>query len=233
MLELKDIHTYYGESHILQGVNMEIPKGAVVALLGRNGMGKTTTIHTIIGFTPPRNGKIIYQGTDVAGMPPFKIAQRGIALVPQGKRIFTSLSVEENMMLSQNKKNPEKPGYPLEKLYELFPVLQRKSSHKGSQLSGGEQQMLSFARALSTNPQLILMDEPFEGLAPGIVKELSRCIILLKDAGLSVLLVEQNIHAALNIADYAYIMSKGKVAYSAPIKQLQVEEQIVKQYMGL
>lgn len=233
MLELQDVHTYYGESHILQGVSLKVPKGSVVALLGRNGMGKTTTIHSIMGFVPSKSGKIEFKGSSIAGLPSYKIAQAGIALIPQSKRIFPSLTVEENITIGQKKDISLNLDERLSRIPELFPALKQKSDHRGNELSGGEQQMLSFARALATNPDLILMDEPFEGLAPAIVKDLSDCISRLKNQGLSILLVEQDIRAALKLADYVYIMGNGRIIYEGKPERLQADESVLKSLLAV
>ncbi|TGE32135.1 ABC transporter ATP-binding protein [Desulfosporosinus sp. Sb-LF] len=223
MLRLNDVHAHYGESHILQGVSLKVEKGSVVALLGRNGMGKTTTIHAIIGFNPPTSGKIIFKGTKINTLPSYKIAQMGMALVPQGRRIFRSLTVKENLVLGYSKKKTKK-RYTLDRIYELFPVLQERANQQGKNLSGGEQQMLAIARALMTEPEMILMDEPFEGLAPAIIKNIGLRIHELKNSGLSILIVEQNIRFAAKIADYLYVMNKGEIVYGGTPTQFHLEE---------
>ncbi|MDN5322669.1 MAG: branched-chain amino acid transport system ATP-binding protein [Clostridia bacterium] len=226
MLQLDEIHTYYGDSHILQGVTMEVPQSSITTLLGRNGMGKTTTIHSIIGLIPPKKGKIKFKGVDITGLPAYQIAQMGIALVPQGRRIFRSLTVKENLIMGWRRGKEGKLENDLERIYDLFPILKERSQQSGQHLSGGEQQMLAIGRALMTNPELILMDEPFEGLAPTIIKDIHRKIFELKNSGLSILLVEQNIHMALKLADYVYIMNKGRIIYEATINQLKGVEEI-------
>lgn len=226
MLELSDIHAHYGESHILQGVSLRVRRGAVVALLGRNGMGKTTAIHSIIGFNPPSRGKITYQDHLISGLPPYKIAQLGIALVPQGRRIFRSLTVKENLAIGNSSPS-------LERVYELFPILKERSKQPGKNLSGGEQQMLAIGRAMMTDPDMLLMDEPFEGLAPTIIKDIGQKIFTLKDSGLSILLVEQNIHFAAKIADYIYIMNKGKIVYGGTPVQFQAEEEHLRRFIEI
>jgi branched-chain amino acid transport system ATP-binding protein len=211
LLELRDVHTYYGESHVLHGVSLEMAEDSVVALLGRNGMGKTTTIHSIIGITPPRQGSILYKGREVTSLQGYKIPRVGIALVPQGRRIFPFLSVKEN----------------------LFPVLKERSSFRGNLLSGGEQQMLAIGRALMTNPDLLLMDEPSEGLAPLVVRNLTMIIDQLHQTGLSILLVEQNLNMALAVADYTYILNKGRVIYESLPADLKQNEEVVSTYLGV
>jgi branched-chain amino acid transport system ATP-binding protein len=216
MLEINDIHTWYGDSYVLQGVNMEVKDGSVVVLLGRNGMGKTTTIRSIIGLTPPRKGSIKFNGKELVGLPPNQIARTGIGLVPQGRMIFPSLSVTENLTMAARTGEKQDP-WTLEKVYETFPRLKERGKNKGNLLSGGEQQMLTLARALMTNPDLVMLDEPSEGLAPIVVQEVYRIIEKLKAAGQSILLVEQDFGMAMSVADYAYIMSKGSIVYgSAP-----------------
>jgi len=232
MLNLVDVHTYYGESHVLQGVSFEVGEGSVVALLGRNGMGKTTTIHSIMGLVPPRRGVVRWNDKELTGLEPHKIAQMGIALVPQGRRIFRSLSVKENLTMSA-KERGKRDTWSLEKVYSLFPVLKERASLKGNLLSGGEQQMLTIGRALMTNPDLLLMDEPSEGLAPLIVREIGRIIEQLHELGLSILLVEQNVRLALSIADYVYILSKGVIVHRSTAAELRDNEDIQIKYLGV
>jgi len=232
MLNLINIHTYYGESYVLRGISIQIPEGKVIALLGRNGMGKTTTIRSIIGFTPPRIGEITFEGKNITGLPPYKIAKLGIGLVPQGRYIFPSLTVEENLLMPA--RGFDRPGaWSLDKIYSLFPILKERKILRGNLLSGGEQQMLAIARALMTNPRLILMDEPSEGLAPIIVKEMSNIILQLKNEGFSILLVEQNLPMALKLSDYIYVLSKGVVVYESTPDQLSLNEEIKAKYIGI
>ncbi len=232
MLELVDVHTYYGESYVLQGISLQVKEGSVVALLGRNGMGKTTTIRSIIGFTPPRRGMIRFKGRDIVGLQPYKIARMGIGLVPQGRQIFPSLSVKENLTMSaRGTGKPE--AWSLERVYSLFPILKERASCKGNLLSGGEQQMLTIGRALMTNPDLLLMDEPSEGLAPLLVREVGHIISQLKESGFSILLVEQNLPMALGIADYAYIVSKGIIVYESTPDKLRNNEEVKSKYIGV
>ncbi|MFC2019743.1 ABC transporter ATP-binding protein [Chloroflexota bacterium] len=232
MLELANVHTYYGESHVLRGISLKVASGSVVALLGRNGMGKTTTIHSIIGFTPPRRGRVIFKGRDITHLESHRIPQGGIALVPQGRRIFPSLSVKENLtMAARGRKNGD--SWTLEKVYSLFPVLKERANLKGNLISGGEQQMLAIGRALMTNPDLLLMDEPSEGLAPLIVRELGDIIQKLHQGGLSILLVEQNIRLALTVADYAYVLNKGMIVYESTPQELEKNEEVKGIYLGV
>jgi branched-chain amino acid transport system ATP-binding protein len=232
MLELIDVHTYYGESYVLHGISLEVKDASVVALLGRNGMGKTTTIRTILGLNPPRRGKIRFQGNDITGLKPYQIAQKGIGLVPQGRRIFPSLSVVENLLVAAS--GTEKSGaWTLDKVFSLFPILKVRAKIKGNLLSGGEQQMLSIARALMTNPTFLMLDEPSEGLAPIIVQEIGRIINQLKQSGYSILLVEQNLSMALSLADYIYVISKGEIVYESVPEKLKANENVMAKYIGV
>ena len=232
MLELVDVHTYYGESYILQGVSIEVRQGSVVALLGRNGMGKTTTIRSIIGFTPARRGVIRFRGRDITRLEPYKIAQMGIGLVPQGRHIFPSLSVKENLIMAA-RDTKKSGGWSLDRVYSVFPVLKKRANFKGNLLSGGEQQMLSIGRCLMTNPVLLLMDEPSEGLAPLIVREVGYVITQLKESGFSVLLVEQNLPMALSVSDYAYVLSKGKIVFQSTAEELKDNAEVQGKYIGV
>jgi branched-chain amino acid transport system ATP-binding protein len=232
MLEVNDIHTWYGDSYVLQGVNMEVKDGTVVALLGRNGMGKTTTIRSIIGLTPPRKGSIRFNGAELVGMAPEKIARTGIGLVPQGRMIFPSLSVTENLTMAARTGGKKDP-WTLDKVHETFPRLKERGKNKGNLLSGGEQQMLTIARALMTNPDLIMLDEPSEGLAPIVVQEVYRIIERLKEAGQSILLVEQDFGMAMSVADYAYIMTKGEIVYGSEPKDLIDNEPVKAKHLGV
>jgi len=230
MLELTDIHTYYGDSYVLQGVSLKVEKGSVVALLGRNGMGKTTTIHSITGFTPPRRGTIRFQGHDLTHLQSQRIARLGIGLVPQGRRIFPSLSVEENLTMAARTGSRATP-WTLERVYDLFPVLKERARMGGTLLSGGEQFLLNIARALMTNPELLLMDEPSEGLAPMMVATIGRIIAQLKEQGLSILLVEQNLPLALKLSDYLYIMGKGAIVCESANENSKENEEMVARYI--
>jgi branched-chain amino acid transport system ATP-binding protein len=232
MLSLVDVHTYYGEGHALRGVSLEVEEGSVVAILGRNGMGKTTLVHSVIGFTPPRYGEIYFNGTKISGLPPYKISQMGIGLVPQGRRIFPSLSVKKNLTIGARPKKGGN-GWSLDRVYSLFPIIKERANTKGILLSGGEQQMLCIARALLTNPEFLLMDEPSEGLAPLMVQQVGHIITQLKSEGLSILLVEQNLSLALRVSDYVYILSKGEIVYQSIPEELDSNREIQVKYLGV
>lgn len=231
MLDLEDIHTYYGDSYVLHGVSLGVDSGSVVALLGRNGMGKTTTIRSIIGFTPPRNGMVRYKEKEITHLKPYQIAKMGIGLIPQGRSIFPSLSVKENLIMAARTRG-RSGEWTLAKVYERFPILKARSNLKGNLLSGGEQQMLATGRGLMTNPDLLLMDEPSEGLAPMVVREIKSIIRKLKEVGLSILLVEQNLPMALGVSDYVFIMSKGKIVHESTPKELEMNEDIKNKYLS-
>jgi branched-chain amino acid transport system ATP-binding protein len=227
-LEVKDIRTYYGESYILRGVTMSVRDSQVVALLGRNGMGKTTAIRSVVGFTPPRSGIIKFKDVEIQRMAPHVICQMGIGLVPQGRRIFPSLSVFENLTLAQRGK-----GWTLERVYAIFPRLKERSKIKGTMLSGGEQQMLCIARTLLSNPELVLMDEPSEGLSPLYVLEVGKIIKQLKREGFSILLVEQNLRLGLSVSDYVYILHRGEVVYQSKPADLAANEKAQVEYLAV
>jgi branched-chain amino acid transport system ATP-binding protein len=231
MLEIEDIHTNYGESYVLQGLSLRLGQGQVVAVLGRNGVGKTTLIRSIIGFTPPRRGRILLRGEDITRLAPHEIARRGVGLVPQGRRIFASLGVGEHLEIGQRAGNGA--GWSFDRVLELFPRLRERLRNRGNKLSGGEQQMLACGRALVGNPDVLLMDEPSEGLAPLLVRELGRILGRLKGAGASILLVEQNLAFALRIADHVYLMSKGKIVHESRPDELLRNEEIKARYLGV
>jgi branched-chain amino acid transport system ATP-binding protein len=232
MLKVIDVHTYYGPSYVLQGVSLEVKEGSVVALLGRNGMGKTTTIHSIIGFTPPRRGKILFKGRDITYLPSNQISKMGLALVPQGKRIFASLSVKENLTMAA-RGNKKSTDWNLDKVYSLFPILKQRANIKGNLLSGGEQQMLAVTRSLMINPDLILMDEPSEGLSPLMLQKVEEIISNLHKSGLSILLVEQNLNLALTVADHIYILNKGTIVHECTSDELKKNEEVQTKYLGV
>jgi branched-chain amino acid transport system ATP-binding protein len=231
MLTAEEIHTYYGESHVLQGVSIGVTRGQVVALLGRNGTGKTTLIRSLIGFTPPRQGRVLFKGTDITRCPPFRAVEMGMGLVPQGRRIFPSLSVRENLTVAA--KGDGRGGWTLERVFALFPRLKERLSHAGNTLSGGEQQMLAIGRALMTNPDLLLMDEPTEGLAPLMVQDVGKAIATLKEEGLSILLVEQSLPFALRVADHVYVLSRGRIVHASSPAELLANEEVKSRFLGL
>jgi branched-chain amino acid transport system ATP-binding protein len=228
VLEVDAIHTYYDESHVLHGVSLRVAPGEAVALLGRNGAGKTTAIRSIVGFTPPRAGRVLFEGQAIERWPAYRIARRGLALVPQGRRIFAPLSVRENLLLGARAS-----GWTLERVFELFPRLRERQGQLGGTLSGGEQQMLAIGRALLTNGHLLLLDEPSEGLAPLIVREIGTILTALKAERLSLLLVEQNYHLALRVADRVYVMNKGQIVYEGTPAGLEADEEVKRRYLGV
>jgi branched-chain amino acid transport system ATP-binding protein len=229
MLKVDNIHTYYGDSHVLQGISLEVASGSVVALLGRNGMGKTTLIRSIVGLTPPRMGQVIFKGEDVTGLSDFRKMRMGIGFVPQGRWIFPSLTVRENILIGAERKGE----WNLTEIYKLFPRLEERSKHLGNKLSGGEQQMLAIARALMTNPDLLLMDEPTEGLAPMLVQIVADTILRLKGTGHTILLAEQNLLMALKVADFTHVLSRGCIVHSSSPQELWENEAVKKNYLGL
>lgn len=232
LLRLSDVHTYYAECCVLQGLSLRVEEGSVVALLGRNGMGKTTTIRSIIGSAPPRRGSVYFKGREITGLPSHRISQAGIGLVPQGRRIFPSLTVEENLTVAARTRGRAE-AWTLDTVYSHFPLLKERAKVGGNRLSGGEQQMLAIARALMTGPELLLMDEPSEGLAPIIVQEITDIIRQLKEKGLSILLVEQNLPMALALADRVYVISKGVIVYESTPKELQANEEVKARWLGV
>ena len=222
LLSVRAIHTYYGDSYVLQGVSLEVKEGTVVAILGRNGMGKTTLIRSVAGLTPPREGDILLKGRSLLRRPPYAIAQSGIALVPQGRRIFRSLSVRENLLLpTSGLARPRSGRWTLEAVLAEFPQLAERLQHHGGALSGGEQQMLAVGRALMANPDLILMDEPSEGLSPKLVQHVGHIMQSLRQHGHAVLLVEQNFALAMSVADYIYVVSAGRFVFEGTPAELQ------------
>ena len=219
-LTAENLHTYYGKSHILHGVSLEAAEGQVTALLGRNGAGKTTTLRSLMGLTPPREGRVSIFGTVTTGWPAFRVAALGVGYVPEGRRIFPNLTVDENLLVPLERPGPWTPAT----IYKLFPRLEQRKRNLGRQLSGGEQEMLSIARALLVNPKLLMLDEPSQGLAPLIVREVFRIVAQMRAGGISVLLVEQNVRMSLEIADHAYVLDNGHVVYSGPARELAADE---------
>jgi branched-chain amino acid transport system ATP-binding protein len=234
MLAVEDIHTYYGESYVLQGISLTVERGRIAAVLGRNGVGKTTLIRSSIAFTPPRRGRIVFDGKDVTRWPSYRIGQAGMGLVPQGRRIFPSLSVRENLEIAARSTSSDTPAaWTIDSALTLFPALRERLRNGAGTLSGGEQQMLAVARALVGNARLILMDEPTEGLSPQIVGELKQLVQQLRDSGLAILLVEQNIAFALETADTVSVMDKGKIVWHGLPHDLAADERVQKTYLGL
>ncbi len=234
MLQVEDIHTYYGPSYILHGISLHVQEREVVSLLGRNGAGKTTTIRSIMGLTPPRGGRITFHEMEIAGKPPHEIFQLGIKLVPQGKQILPTLTVEENLRLAMLKTTREgSERQELERVYGKFPILKERRRQPGGHLSGGERQMLAIARVLLGRTALILLDEPTEGLAPLIVKEIKETIQEIKEEGVALLLAEQNVKMALEVADRHYIIDKGTVEFEGTTQQLRDSLGVLETYLGV
>jgi branched-chain amino acid transport system ATP-binding protein len=232
MLTVSDVHTYYGDSHVLQGVTLQVEQGTVTTLLGRNGVGKTTVCRTIAGLTPARSGRVVFNGVDITHLPPHRIWERGLGVVPQGRRIFSSLTVAVNLAIAE-RPSADGAGWNRERVCAVFPRLAQRTSNRGNELSGGEQQMLAIARALIANPALLVMDEPTEGLSPAMVAEVGRVIRRLKDEGATILLIEQNAAFAVKLADYAHVMSKGTIVYSSAAAALWKDEAVKTQYLGV
>ncbi|MDH4324055.1 MAG: ABC transporter ATP-binding protein [Betaproteobacteria bacterium] len=234
LLSVRGIHTYYGDSYVLQGLSLEQREGSIVAILGRNGMGKTTFIRSVAGLTPPRDGEIRFHGQSLSGRPPYAIAQSGVALVPQGRRIFRSLSVRENLLLpTSGLARPRAGRWNLQAVLEQFPQLAERIHHPGGALSGGEQQMLAVGRALMANPDLILMDEPSEGLSPKLVQQVEGIMKSMREHGHAVLLVEQNFALAMAVADYIYVVSAGRFVFQGTPAELDRSPEILDQHLGV
>ena len=231
MLILEEINTFYDESHILRDLSLHIEKGEIVTLLGRNGVGKTTTVKTIMGILSPQSGTIQLKGKNIVGLPPHKIAKKGVGFVPEERRIFPSLTVLENIMFPVWGTGEE--GWNLEKIFEFFPALKARANNKGSQLSGGEQQMLAMARILRAKMELILLDEPTEGLAPLLIRNIGIIIKEVKDSGLTILLIEQNTRFATKVADRHHILYGGKIVYSGDNDKFQHDHEVQTRYLGV
>jgi branched-chain amino acid transport system ATP-binding protein len=227
-LHAEGLNTYYGKSHILEDVGLTVAEGQITTLLGRNGAGKTTTLRSLVGLTPPRSGRVSLFGKDITGQPPYRIAASGVGYVPEGRRVFANLTVDENLRVPI-----ERPGpYTLQRVYALFPRLAERKQNLGRQLSGGEQEMLSIGRALLLNPRLLILDEPSQGLAPLIVKEVFRIVAQMREEGISVLLVEQNVRMSLEISDHAYVLENGQMVYSGPAAELRSDETRIQALAG-
>jgi branched-chain amino acid transport system ATP-binding protein len=232
VITVDDVHTYRGLSYVLQGITLQAEDAQCTALLGRNGMGKTTLVETMMGLLSARDGDISLDGTSLRGKEPFQIAKRGVALVPQGRHVFSSLTVEENLTLAA-RGNSEPGAWTLERIYDLFPNLNRRRKNRGSDLSGGEQQMLAIGRAVMTNPRVLLMDEPSEGLAPVIVDKVGEVIRLLKKEGLCVFLVEQNYGLAIEVADRLYVLAGGQVVWNGSPQELEAADDVRHLHLGV
>jgi branched-chain amino acid transport system ATP-binding protein len=235
MLTLDGVHTFYGKSHILHGVSLEVRAGEVVGLLGRNGVGKSTTLKTIMGLVRPSEGKISFEGKDIGGAPPYRLARSGIGYVPEDRRIFKLLTVLENLRtgLDRPEVTAERREALLEKVYASFPILRDRRDQAGGTLSGGEQQMLAIARAMMLEPRIILLDEPTEGLMPRMVEQIRQIIEVLHKEGVAILLVEQNVPLTLGVSDRCYIMEKGVVRHHAPAADLRADATVIHQYLGV
>jgi len=229
MLEVNEIHTYYGTSHILFGISFDVKEGEAVCLLGRNGAGKTTTFRSIIGLTPPKKGSIKFRDKEIMGKPPYRIAKMGIGFVPDTRRIFPDLTVRQNILVARREK--EKAVWNLETIYALFPKLRELDTHMGTQLSGGEQQMLTVARTLMTNPDLLLLDEPGEGLAPLVIQAMKEQLGEIKKLGITMLICEHNVGLATALSDRGYVIDKGTIRYQGTIEELQKNEEVRKKYL--
>lgn len=232
LLQVRDLNTYYGDSHIIQGVSFDVPRGSVVALLGRNGAGKTTTLRSLMHMTPPRSGTVLVDGTPTKGMRTYEIARAGLAIVQETRAIFPSLTVEENLAIAQ-KPGPDGTAWTMQRVFDDFPNLAARRNNGGTQLSGGEQQMLAIARALVANPRVLLLDEPSEGLAPLIVKQIADLIHRLKSQGMTMLLVEQNLAMALDVADHIIVLGKGRVRWSGSSAELRKADDIRHTWIGV
>ena len=233
MLEINGLETAYGQSQVLFGMELNVGKGEVVTLLGRNGMGKTTTLHSVMGLVPSRSGNIRFQGQELRELPSYEIAKTGLSLVPEGRQIFPNLTVLENLVATASNRSQSENPWNLDRVFDLFPRLPNRIHHMGNQLSGGEQQMLAIGRALMTNPKLLILDEATEGLAPLIRNEIWNCVSSLKSAGQSILLVDKNIDALTRIADRHYIIEKGKVVWKGTSSELQGDQDLQHRFLGV
>ena len=233
LLELAAVNTFYGRSHILFDVSLSVEKGEVVSLLGRNGAGKSTTFRSIIGLTPPQSGEVIFRGERVSGLRAFRICRKGIGFVPEDRRCFPDLTVRENLEVATRREKEVATPWTIERIYVLFPRLKEREKNLGSQLSGGEQQMLTIARTLMTNPEVLLLDEPSEGLAPLVVALLADMILQIRKEGVTVLLAEQNLHFCAKVADRGYVIDKGSVKYEGTMSDLLADEEVKEKYLAV
>jgi len=232
-LDVRDVHTFYGTSHILFGVSLNVGEGETVCLLGRNGAGKSTTLRSIMGLTPPASGSITYNGVQLMGKPPYSIAKLGIGFVPDDRGIFADLTVHENLEVAETRRRGSGNGevWTLERVYAAFPMLQGLRARRGEHLSGGEQRLLSVARALLTHPRLLIFDEPAEGLSPLVVRAVRDWILRLKQSGMGILLSEQNVRFALEVSDRAYVIDKGVIRHQGSVEELKTNEEVRKRYL--
>lgn len=230
ILDVQDIHTYYGDAYVLQGLSLRLEEGQILGLLGRNGVGKTTLVNSIVGFNRPRRGKIFFKGVDITAVSSFETVRSGMGLVPQGRRVFPTLSVEENLMVAE--RSVDRRGWNMERVYTLFPRLRERRSQRAKTLSGGEQQMLAIARALMTEPRLLLLDEPSLGLAPLVTRQVFDIVQEIRRRGTTVILVEQNARMALQIADYAYVLANGRVTLAGTAAEVAAGGEIERSYLG-
>ena len=235
LLEVKDLNTYYGASHVLQGISLTVDQGEIVALLGRNGMGKSTALKSIMGLVKPRSGKVIFRGKDIAGYPPYKVAKAGIGYVPEERRIFRNLSVLDNLAMGIKGgkiKDPENPDvWIVDRIFKHFPTLKARRDQRGSLLSGGEQQMLAIGRTLMGNPELLMVDEPTEGLSPLLVNEVRDMVAGINKVGVSILLVEHNLKVAMSLADRVYLMGKAHIGFTGNVQELEAKPEIREKYL--
>ena len=232
MLEVREIHSFYGKSHILFGISLEVNKGKIVGLMGRNGAGKSTTLKSMIGIVSPQSGSILFQNEEIMGLPPFRIARKGMGYVPEDRRVFSDLTVFENLEIMISKRRESERNWTIEKIFDIFPKLKDLKSSRGMELSGGEQQMLTIARTLMADPCFLLLDEPAEGLAPLIVQELGKLIQRISQE-ITILLAEQNLPFVLNLIDYGYIIDEGKIVFQASIEELKANQAIKEKYLGV
>ncbi|MBI3126958.1 MAG: ABC transporter ATP-binding protein [Candidatus Tectomicrobia bacterium] len=233
ILRVENINTFYGASHILQDVSLAVERGEVVCLLGRNGVGKTTTLRSVIGLAPPRSGRVVFMERDIAGLAPYHIARRGVGYVPDDRRVFAELSAEENLELARRSAGSREGAWTLEKVLDLLPALRPLISRRGSHLSGGEQKMLSIGRALMTNPSLLLLDEPSEGLSPIVVRSLVEIIRTIREEKVTILMADQNLRFSRLVASRAYILEKGAVQHAGTLEEIYADEQVVRRYLAI